>query len=94
MRMSTDDDLIMLGHDVFKLMDSCGLPLEIITEQCREKDMYFNVYEFIVSAYKSKNYSIDRLKVILKECVVKNEFQEKLIDRFVDHVYLKEVPAL
>lgn len=38
------------GGEVFKLMDTYGLPLDIIVMELREKKMGFNVVEFIVAA--------------------------------------------
>jgi len=50
------------GKIVFELMDSRGLPLEIIRERLREKGLCFNVIEFIEAAIASKNYSYPKIK--------------------------------
>ncbi len=41
------------GYEVFKLMDTYGLPLDIIVMELREKKMGFNVVEFIEAAKKA-----------------------------------------
>ncbi len=38
------------GAEVFKLMDTHGLPLEIINQMLREKETFFSVPEFITAA--------------------------------------------
>lgn len=41
------------GHDIFKLMDTHGLPLDVINMMLREQGDIFNAAEFIEAAKKS-----------------------------------------
>jgi alanyl-tRNA synthetase len=53
---------IVDGAQIFKLVDSYGLPLEVITDRLREKGMGFNVVEFIQAALDSKNFTYKTIK--------------------------------
>jgi alanyl-tRNA synthetase len=41
------------GEEIFKLMDTSGLPLDIINLQLRDNDMHFEVEGFIKAAIKA-----------------------------------------
>lgn len=38
------------GHDIFKLVDTHGFPLEIINMMLRERNAFFDTHEFIEAA--------------------------------------------
>lgn len=42
------------GYDIFKLVDTHGLPLDIVNLMLREKGESFNTPEFIIAALKGK----------------------------------------
>jgi len=63
------------GHKVFKLMDTKGLPLEIITLELRQKGLGFNVPEFVDEALKTGNYTLDTIRNKLLSCLPK-QYQE------------------
>lgn len=50
------------GEDVFKLVDTHGLPLEIVNMQLREVGGWFDVTEFISAA---KSWPKDRIYLTL-----------------------------
>lgn len=52
---------VVAGEHIFKLMDSYGLPLDIIHELLAERHIAVDVPGFILAAHKSKNYSKERL---------------------------------
>ena len=58
------------GKYVFELMDTHGLPLEIVNEKLRELDTGFNVITFIESAIESKNYTYQTIKNRLVQAMV------------------------
>lgn len=41
------------GHEIFKLVDTYGLPLDIINLILREEGSAFNAAQFIESAYRA-----------------------------------------
>jgi alanyl-tRNA synthetase len=60
--------VVLSGTEIFKLMDSHGLPLDLINDMLRDNNMGFNVLEFVQAAYKSKNFKRDRiLRVLLRD---------------------------
>lgn len=58
---------VLPGKFVFMLMDSRGLPLDVIQDVLREEDAAFNLKEFVEAAKASQNYSLERLLRLLKE---------------------------
>ena len=75
------------GYDIFRLMDSSGLPLHLIRELLAEREQAFDVYGFIEAAKASKNYeNRDRLRNMLVEDV-KDQRAIDLIDFSIQCVY-------
>lgn len=75
------------GHDIFRLMDSSGLPLNLIRELLAEREQAFDVYGFVEAAKASQNYgNRDRLRSMLVEDV-KDPRAVALIDFSISQVY-------
>jgi alanyl-tRNA synthetase len=53
------------GEQIFKLMDSQGIPLDFIQEMLKDHNLAFDVPGFILAARKSKNYSREKLTNLL-----------------------------
>ena len=72
--------MILSGYDIFKLVDTFGLPLEIIVLELRDKKMAFNIAEFIESANKAKWKKERVYNMILYSGIMKDneEFKNKL----------------
>lgn len=64
---------VVNGNFVFKLMDSKGLPLDIILVELREKSLAFDLIGFIEAAIKSKNYSKKKLRSLIESNRPKND---------------------
>lgn len=58
---------VVSGDFIFKLLDTYGLPLDIIKDMLDEKNLAFDTLGFIQSALNSKNYTVKKLKAILLE---------------------------
>ena len=82
--------MILSGHEVFKMVDTFGLPLEIIVLELKDRNAAFNVAEFIESASKAKWKKERVYNMILFSGTMKDneEFKEKLTI-FVEHYYKK-----
>ncbi len=75
-------DKIVSGHEVFKLVDTHGLPLDIIVLELRDRGLGFNVHEFIDSALLAK-WTPKRIKWTLKvNC--ENNGVVNLVNKYVD----------
>lgn len=57
--------MIIKGEFVFKLMDSHGLPFDIILCELKDRGLAFDVMGFIIAAIKSKNFTKKRLTNLL-----------------------------
>jgi len=63
--------MVMLsGEAIFGLMDTHGLPLEIINEELRSRQMCFNVVEFVETALASNNFTYEKIKDRLVEAML------------------------
>jgi len=62
-----DSSRILNGAEVFKLMDTKGLPLDSINEILRANHIGFNVVQFIEAAMASKNFTYGTIKRRLLE---------------------------
>ena len=58
------------GKAVFRLMDTHGLPLDLINEELRAKELCFNVVEFVEAALASKNFTYEKIKSRLVEAML------------------------
>ena len=78
------------GEDVFKLMDSRGLPLELLAETFRKKGIHINVNQFVEAALDSGNYKVETIKARIMEAfryvVSDREKWEEFNDR-LDRAY-------
>ena len=71
--------MILNGRDIFNLMDSQGIPFELICSILREKNIGFDIKQFAIAAYNSGNYTYDSLKkLLLREAKTKSA--KELID--------------
>ena len=76
---------ILDGKKVFQLMDTHGLPLEIINEELRNRQMGFNVVEFVEAAIASKNFTYKKIRARLIEAMLpqyRDDFTKELNTRF------------
>jgi alanyl-tRNA synthetase len=53
------------GETVFKLMDSQGLPFDVICEVLAERGLQFDIVGFVRAARNSKNFSSERIYKVL-----------------------------
>ena len=75
------------GADIFKLVDTHGLPLEIVNMQLREQGSFFNVEEFISAAKKS--WTDDRIYLTLVgSSPLQGEKMEELKERLKKTIYI------
>ena len=58
------------GEAVFRLMDTHGLPLDLINEELRSRQLCFNVVEFVEVALASKNFTYEKIKGRLVEAML------------------------
>lgn len=65
---------VLSGKTVFRIMDSVGLPLDIIVQELRAKGAAFDILDFVKAAKKSGNYNtpkgIGRLKERILETML------------------------
>jgi alanyl-tRNA synthetase len=79
---------VIAGEHIFKLIDSKGMPLDLVQELLQEHKLAFDVYGFIKAARKSKNYSRERLINLLIPIDNKMSDQHQALTRFcIDKVY-------
>ena len=79
---------VVSGEHIFKLMDSNGLPLDLIQELLQEHKLAFGVPGFITAAHKSKNYSKERLTNLLIPLDNKMSDQHKALTQYcIDKAY-------
>jgi alanyl-tRNA synthetase len=71
------------GHDIFKMVDTYGFPLDIIVLELRDNGQHFNVAQFIESAVKAgwKKIRIVRMLGVNAE----NERVKELIEKYTDY---------
>ena len=77
------------GEAIFRLMDTHGLPLEVINEELRNKQRCFNVVEFVEVALASKNFSYEKIKSRLLEAMLPEKRKELAAE--LDSRFAKEV---
>ena len=79
---------MLSGYDIFKLVDTFGLPLEIIVLELRDRKMAFNVAEFIQSAKKAgwKKERVYNMVLYSGTMVGNKEFEDKL-NMFIEYYY-------
>ena len=90
---------VLNGKQIFFLMDSRGMPLDIITDILREKGLCFDVVAFTEAALNSGNFTYSKIKSMLLGAMkgnidvdVKREF-ETILDYWLvrkrrDSMYL------
>ena len=80
--------IILSGHDIFKLVDTFGLPLDIIVLELRDRNAAFNVAEFIESASRARWKKERVYNMILYSGVMKDnkEFENKL-NMYINYYY-------
>lgn len=86
---SIDNKLILCGKFVFDMVDSKGMPLDLLNQLLEENRMGFDVKGFIFTAKSSKNYANkERLRILLKSNMLRENKQlEKYIDICIEKVY-------
>ena len=57
---------VISGEVIFQMMDSRGLPLDVILECLGAESMAFDVQGFIQAARRSKNITDERIRKILE----------------------------
>lgn len=68
------------GHEIFKLVDTHGLPLDIIVLELRDRSEHFNVAEFVQSAVKA-GWSKSRLLWMMN---ISDEKYSELVKKYYD----------
>jgi alanyl-tRNA synthetase len=72
---------IVSGAFIFQLIDSIGLPLDIVVQELKEKCLAFDMVGFIQAAKDSTNYTTKRLKALFNENrPINDENFDKLVD--------------
>ena len=75
------------GREIFKLMDSSGMPLWMIRDMLKERGEAFDVREFVMAARDSGNYQKRERLVSMLMDGVSDERCADLIRFTVDTVY-------
>lgn len=81
---------MLSGKEVFKLMDTHGLPLDIINMMLREKGDFFNIKEFIEEGHKSKWTRHRLYQTLISSTLLREQELETLgkkILEVIDQVY-------
>ena len=80
--------MVVSGKEIFKLVDSIGLPLDVIVMELRDSGDAFNIAEFIESASKAGWPRKRVLNMVQGSSNLQDnqEFNTKL-DMFLDHYY-------
>lgn len=84
--ISSDGSSVVSGEFIFKLMDTHGLPFDIIQCELKDRGLAFNVVEFIHAAIKSKNFTRKRLTNLLLDHAPSDEAREKVLE-VIDHIW-------
>lgn len=58
--------IVLNGELIFFMMDSQGIPFDFLMDMLKEKQLSYNVETFIKSAYNSKNYSKEKLRMLFE----------------------------
>lgn len=70
------------GKKIFELMDSKGLPLEIIVLELRRRKRALNIPQFVEAAIDSKNFTFESVERRLLSCLPNqyhNDFKEEML---------------
>ena len=81
---------LISGNLIFQLMDSKGLPLEIVNDLLREKGLGFDVVDFIEAALASGNFTYSSIKTRLVQAMVYDEMTRANFTRSLDAVAKKK----
>lgn len=83
---STDGKVVWNGASIFWMMDSQGMPLEVIVTLLRRRGEGFDVKGFIEVALQSKNFTPERIRSRLLNCYKGKDRQvvEDLIDEYLE----------
>jgi len=71
------------GHQIFKLVDTYGLPLDIINLILRERNEHFNVAQFVESAVKA-NWTKERITWMLN---INDQYYKDLIEKYYNYFH-------
>lgn len=74
---------VLCGEKIFRLMDTRGLPLDIIVLELRDSAMAFNVKTFIDTALKS-GWKPKRIMWTLKSANSHNEKGLEIAEKYLD----------
>lgn len=58
---------VVSGSRMFRLIDSIGLPLDIVIQELKDRHIAFDVLGFVRAARDSKNYTPKRLTALFTE---------------------------
>lgn len=79
---------VISGAFIFRLVDSIGLPLDILVQELKEKQFAFDMVGFIQAAKDSKNYTAKRLVALFNENRPHNDGFDELVAAAIKKVYL------
>lgn len=80
-------DSMISGARIFYIMDSCGMPFDILREELKDKGLVLDTVGFMEAALKSKNYKIKRLKMVM---CVQSDMPESLFDHCIEYLRKNE----
>jgi alanyl-tRNA synthetase len=75
---TTSGQNVVEGQGCFKLVDTYGLPLEVIYDRLQEYNMCIDVVGYIEAALESKNFTYETVKSRLSEVFHDKEFFDRL----------------
>lgn len=86
-----EEKLVMSGEHVFFLMDSRGLPFQLIIDLLSENNSSYDVKGFIQAAYNSKNHNKEKMRILFENNKPRGypEFMEK-INYLLNEIYDNE----
>jgi len=85
--ISEDGRVVISGKIIFKLLDTFGFPLDLVEEVLKENGCIFDMYEFMLCALRSGNFSIAKL---LSTLSVLSYYNELYFKKAILYIFNKE----
>lgn len=80
---------VISGAFIFRLVDSIGMPLDLLIQELKDKHLAFDMLGFIQAAKKSKNYTPKRLKALFNENrPIDDDGFDELVDCAIRRAYI------
>lgn len=74
---------VVSGLFIFRLVDTIGLPFDIVIQELKDRQIAFDVIGFVQAAKNSKNYTPKRLRALFNE---NRPIDDKGFDDLIDFV--------